>query len=72
MTTEKKKRLTRAVGFLSGVIASLDAVRDQKNVWPPSDLWEGLGKVQRVELGAGIALIFVSVVLMITRRRPEY
>jgi hypothetical protein len=71
MTPEKKKRVTHAVGFLSGMISCLDAVRDAKILWPPGELWEGLRNVQRVELGAGVALIVVSVVLMITRKRQE-
>jgi hypothetical protein len=71
MTPEKKKRVTHAVGFLSGVIGCLDAVRDARILWPPETLWEGLRRVQRVELGAGIALIVVSIVLLSTKRRME-
>src|SRR5579863_3611050 len=54
MTPEKKKRVTNAVGFLSGVLACLDAVRDARIFWPPDELWDGLRHVQRVELSAGI------------------
>jgi hypothetical protein len=71
MTPEKKKRVTNAVGFLSGVLACLDAVRDARIFWPPDELWDGLRHVQRVELSAGIALIVVSMVLMGTRKRTE-
>ena len=71
MTPEKKKRVTRAVGFVSGVISSLDAVRDQRILWPPSELWESLRSVQRVELSAGIALIVASLAPVITRKRME-
>ena len=71
MTPEKKKRVTNAVGFLSGMLACLDAVRDTRIFWPLGELWEGLRHVQRVELGAGIALIVVSMVLMRTRKRTE-
>jgi hypothetical protein len=71
MTPEKKKRVANAVGFLSGVLACLDAVRDTRIFWPPGELWEGLRHVQRVELAAGIALIVVSIVLMRTRKRTE-
>jgi hypothetical protein len=49
----------------------MDAVRDMRIFWPPGELWEGLRHVQRVELGAGIALIVVSIVLMTTRKRTE-
>ena len=63
MTPEKKRRVTRALGFVSGVIASMDAIRDQKVLWPPSELWEALRNVQRVELAAGVVLILASVLL---------
>jgi|HubBroStandDraft_6_1064221.scaffolds.fasta_scaffold67890_3 hypothetical protein len=69
MTPEKKKRVTRALGFVSGVIASMDAIRDQKVLWPPSELWEALRNVQRVELAAGVVLILVS--LLMTARRKS-
>ena len=69
MTSEKKKRVTNAVGFLSGVLACMDAVRDARIFWPPGELWEDLRHVQRVEFGAGVALIVVSIVLMITWKR---
>jgi hypothetical protein len=72
MTAEKKKRVTNAVGFLSGVLACMDAVRDARIFWPPSEFWEGLRHVQRVEFGAGIALIVVSIVLVGTQKRTEY
>jgi len=71
MTPEKKKRVTNAVGFLSGVLACLDAVRDARILWPPDELWDGLRHVQRVEFGAGSALIVVSTVLMSMRKRTE-
>ncbi|MFZ1159292.1 MAG: hypothetical protein WAO10_16030 [Candidatus Sulfotelmatobacter sp.] len=71
IASEKKKRVTNAVGFLSGVLACMDAVRDSRVFWPVSELWEGLRHAQRLELGAGIALIVVSIVLMITRKRTE-
>jgi hypothetical protein len=71
MTPEKKKRVTNAVGFLSGMLACLDAVRDARLFWPLRELWEGLRHVQRVELGAGIALIAVSIILMGTRKPTE-
>jgi hypothetical protein len=71
MTPEKKKRVINAVGFLSGVLACMDAVRDARIFWPLRGLWEDLRHVQRVEFGAGIALIVVSIVLMTTRQRTE-
>jgi hypothetical protein len=71
ISQEKKKRVTNAVGFLSGVLARLDAVRDARIFWPPDELWDGLRHVQRVELGAGIALIVVSTILMGAQKRKE-
>jgi hypothetical protein len=62
MTPDKKRRLTNALGFLSGGIACMDAVREQGIFWPPADLWMGLRTVQRVELGGGILLIVVIIV----------
>jgi hypothetical protein len=71
MTPEKKQRVASAVGFLSGVIASLDAMRDQRILWPPDALWEALASPQRVELGGGIALIVVTLILTIARRQSS-
>jgi hypothetical protein len=71
MTSEKKKRVTNAVGFLSGVLACMDAVRETRVFWPPGEFWEGLRHGQRVEFGAGIALIVVSIVLMGMRKRTQ-
>ncbi len=71
MTLEKKKRVTNAVGFLSGVLACLDAVRDARIFWPLGEFWDGLRHAQRLEFGAGAALIVVSIVLMSARARTE-
>ena len=49
----------------------MDAVRDARIFWPPGEFWDGLRHVQRVEFGAGFALIVVSIVLMSTRKRTE-
>jgi len=69
MTPDKKRRLTNAVGFLSGGLACMGAVREQEIFWPPSDLWAGLRNVQRVELIGGILLIVVIVVRILQRSR---
>jgi hypothetical protein len=68
MTPEKQRRVATASGFVSGVIACLDAVRDAKHVWPPDALWEGLRAPQRLELGAGMVLMMVSLVTSILLR----
>jgi len=62
MVPEKRTRLANAVGFLSGVLASLDALRDTKTFWPPDAVWNSLRHAQRLELGGGLALIVVSIV----------
>jgi len=62
MTAEKKRRVANAVGFLSGVLACLDALRDATVFWPPEVVWEALRSPQRFELGGGIALIVVTLV----------
>ena len=69
MTPEKQQRLATAVGFLSGLLASLDALRDCKVRWPPDAVWEILRGPQRLELGGGIALIVVTLVIWVVRQR---
>ncbi len=69
MTSEKKRRVANALGFVSGVIASLDAIRDQNILWPPSVLWDVLRHPQRIELAAGIMLMVVTLVLAIVRKQ---
>jgi hypothetical protein len=68
MTPEKSRRVATAVGFLSGMLASLDALRDAKILWPPDVVWAALKSPQRLELGGGIALIVVTLVSTIVRR----
>jgi hypothetical protein len=69
MTPEKQRRLATASGFVSGVIACLDALRDAKIVWPPDEAWAVLRGPQRLELGAGIVLMVVALVTSAMRRR---
>jgi hypothetical protein len=69
MIPEKKRRLETAAGFLSGVLACMDALRDAHVVWPVATMWEGLRNVKRVEFGGGVALIVVSLVISIMRRK---
>ena len=71
MTPEKKRRVATAVGFLSGMLAVLDALRDARILWPPDALWEALGGPQRLELGAGLALMVVTLIVSIARQRPD-
>jgi hypothetical protein len=71
MTPEKKRRVATAAGFLSGILASLDALRDARIFWPPDAVWEALRNPHRLELGAGIALIVVNIVLSIVAGRRD-
>jgi hypothetical protein len=68
MTPDKKRRVATAVGFLSGVLACLNALRDLGVSWPPDAIWEALRRPQRLELAGGIALIVVSFVTSVVRR----
>jgi len=67
MTPEKKRRVATAVGFLSGVLACLDALHDASIFWPPDAVWNALLNPQRLELGGGVALIVITLVLTIGR-----
>jgi hypothetical protein len=69
MTPNKQRRLATAAGFLAGVLGSLDALRDAKIFWPPDAAWEGLQSPQRLELGAGIVLVVVTLVTSAMRPR---
>ena len=63
MTPDKTRRAVTAIGFLSGVLASLNALRNARIFWPPEALWATLQSAQRLEFTAGIAL---SVVTLLT------
>jgi hypothetical protein len=69
MTPGKNRRVANAVGFLSGVLASLDALREAGIFWPPDAVWEALPGPQRLELGGGLALIVVTLVTSALQRR---
>ena len=72
MTPEKTRRVATAVGFLSGVLACMDAVREAGILWPPDALWEVLRRPQRLELGVGITLIIVRFVTSLLPRRRSW
>jgi hypothetical protein len=72
MTPEKTRRVAIAVGFLSGVLACMDAVRDASIRWPLGALWEALRSPQRLELGVGTALTIVSFVTSLLPRRQSW
>lgn len=69
MDQEKNRRIATAVGFLCGMLACLDAVRDARILWPPDVLWDGLLHRQRLELGGGIAVILVALVTTLVSGR---
>jgi hypothetical protein len=69
MTPDKQRRVAMAVGFLSGVLACLDALRDARIFWPPEAVWVALRSPQRLELGGGIALVAVTFLTSIAQRR---
>jgi len=50
------------------MLASLDAVRDAKVLWPPGELWSSLQHAQRLELGTGIALMVIVLVITVVRQ----
>jgi hypothetical protein len=67
----KGRRIAIATGFVSGVIACLDAVRDVPQAWPPDVLWEALTRPHRLELCGGIAVMLVTLIVSIVRPRSE-
>jgi hypothetical protein len=52
MTSTKKQRIATAVGFLSGVYACLDPLRNLRTWWPPDEVWAMLSPPQRLDLSA--------------------
>jgi len=68
MTPEKTRRAVTAVGFLSGVLASLDALRDARIFWPLDAVWTALRSPQRFELGGGLALILITLLSSVLQR----
>jgi hypothetical protein len=59
------------VGFLSGVLACLDAMRDARVFWPPDALWQVLRHSQRLEMAGGIVLIGVTLVISVVQGRER-
>ena len=65
--SHKGRRTATAVGFLAGMLACLDALRDAKVVWPPDAAWAVMPHAQRLEMGAGIAVILIALVVSVVR-----
>lgn len=77
MNPEQGRRLATAVGFLAGLLACLDALRNRKIFWPLSAVWHSLPGPQQLELSGGIALILITLIVWVvqqgrieSRRRP--
>jgi hypothetical protein len=69
MTAEKQRRAATAGVFLLGVLACLDAVRDNRVLWPLDALWASLRSRQHLELGGGITLILVALLSSVLSTR---
>lgn len=69
MTSDKKQRVATAVGFISGLLACLDPLRDLRASWPPDEVWTMLRPAQRLEMAGGIVLMVVTLVISVVRRR---
>jgi hypothetical protein len=69
MTPDKKRRLSTALGFLSGVLACMDAMRDASVFWPPDEVWAPMNRPHRLEFGGGILVIVVTLIVSIILRR---
>ena len=67
MAQENNRRIATAVGFLSGVLTCLDALRNARVVWPPDAAWVLMSKPHRLEFAAGAALIVVTIVVSLMR-----
>ena len=67
MTSDKQRRVATAVGFLAGMLACLDALRDAKVVWPLDAAWAVMPHAQRLEMSAGIVVILVALVVSVVR-----
>jgi hypothetical protein len=71
MTPDKKRRIATATGFLSGVLACMDALRDATVFWPPDVLWAAIRRPHTLELFGGIAMIVVTLITSVKRRSAE-
>jgi hypothetical protein len=58
-----------AAGFLCGLFACLDALRDARVVWPPDAAWAVMTSAHRWEFGCGAALMVVTMIVSVVRQR---
>ncbi len=71
MTVDKKRRIATATGFLSGVLACMDALRDASTSWPPDAVWSAMRRPHKVEFCGGIAMIVVTFIMSMRRPASE-
>jgi hypothetical protein len=71
MTPDKKRRIATATGFLSGVLACMDALRDATVSWPPDAVWANIRRLHKLELFGGIAMIVVTLITSVKWRSAE-
>lgn len=71
MPLSKEQRITNAVGFLSGLFACMHALRNASASWPPNEVWAELNAPHRLEMGGGIALIVVTLVVSVVKRESK-
>lgn len=69
MTPGKNRRVATAAGFLSGVLACLDAIRDKSILWPPGVVWQSLRNPQKLEFGGGVVLMIIMLLATALRER---
>jgi hypothetical protein len=44
-------------------------MREANVFWPPDAVWEAMNRPHRLEFGAGIALIVVTLIVSVVQRR---
>jgi hypothetical protein len=69
IAAERKTRIMNGAGFLSGVIAIVDAFGEATILWPPSVLWKDLRNVRRVALGSDVAVLVISFLRLVVNKR---
>jgi hypothetical protein len=71
MPSRKESRVGTAVGFLSGLLACMNALRDASVTWPPDAAWEQMSHPHRLEFAGGAALIIATLVITVVRSRAQ-
>ncbi|HUA15669.1 MAG TPA: hypothetical protein VMG31_10240 [Verrucomicrobiae bacterium] len=58
-----------AAGFLCGLLACLNALRDARVVWPPDAAWVLMSSAHRWEVGGGLTLMAVTFIASVVGQR---